>query len=97
MLVQIIIAIYKTDILTSCNIQTSITGSTQPPIVLMNNLNTIIQHGIFITNFSTLVGRAIIDQNNFQMPIGLADDTVKTFFQIFLHIIDGDNDRNQRC
>jgi len=92
--VQIIIAVNKADIFTSCYLQACIASSTQSPVGLMNNPYTIIYHGVFIANFSTLVGRTVINKNNLQVPISLSDDTVNAFFQIFLHIIYRNNDRN---
>ena len=42
------------------------------------------------------VGGAVIDENDLQILVGLSDDGGDAYVQIFLDLIDGNDDGNQR-
>ena len=49
-----------------------------------------------IAKLPAAIRRAVIDQQDLDISVGLAQNTVDTVLQIFDNVIDRDNHRNQR-
>src|SRR5574344_106553 len=81
---------------TGYDIITCISGGNKASVCLMNDLYSTILNCIIITNFATVVGGTIIDQNDFKILVCLIDGAVNTFRKIFFDLINGNNNRNKR-
>lgn len=49
-----------------------------------------------IAHGRAVVGRTVVDQDDFKIDVYLVYDGIKAFIQVFLDIIDGDDDGNRR-
>lgn len=75
-------------------VKTEITGGTNPPVLLMEYLYTIIFRGILIAYAAGGILTAIVNKQQFPIRKCLGKDAVNAAMQKFLGIIDRDNDGN---
>ena len=94
--VQRIICIYKADVLSGCSIQTSVSGMCRASVFLVDDSHTVIGLGNVLQNRQGIIGRTIIDANDFQVPILLVQNGMQGVFQILFCIVNRHDDGNQR-
>jgi len=91
-----IIRINAQHILTMGMIQTGVPCTRKSLIPLMNHAYTIIDCGPLITQGGTVIRRPIIDQNNLEIPIGLANNGSQAIITILVNVVDGNDYGHQR-
>ena len=89
-----IIGIYKTDIFANRIGNTSIARWTKTRILLMYDLDSRIFSCIFFSNFPTMVGATIINENYFDIFKCLSKNAVNAFPKIRFNIIYRNNNTN---
>ena len=86
-----VIRINKADILSFCFSESQIAGGGQALVFCMKYPDSFVLLGILLTNVTTFIGRTIINQQYFKIPICLVEDTIQALVKITFYLIDGNN------
>ena len=87
-LVDPVVRINKSNVLTLRCLKSTVAGSPQPPILTMNHCNSGISLGKIIGNLPTSVRRSVINKDDLDILEGLVDNTMNTRFKIQFYVVD---------
>ena len=84
-------SVNKTDIFAPCNIKSCIAGIGKTAVFFMNNNYSRILFSVFLAYRRTVVGRTVVDENQFKIRKSLRKDAVNTTAQVRFYVIYGNN------
>ena len=77
---NLIIAIDEAEIIASGLGNTNVSSSGLTRILLMNSFDARIFFGVFVDDFTGIIGRAVIDENDFKIMMSLVNNGVEAFW-----------------
>lgn len=94
--IDVIVRIREADVFSSGKSNSRITRFRRACVHLLNHFDPRIASSVFFKDCERAVGRAVVHANDFDVAKRLVDDGIQASAQIFLHVVDGDNDGNER-
>ena len=87
-----IVGVYEANPFSFRENQSSISCLADTPISLVNHTNSFILLSELIADFTAAVRAAVIDENELEITIGLAQDAADAGREVLLNLIHGNND-----
>ena len=91
-----IVRVHKLQVLATGLPQSQIAGGRHAAVGLVNDHDAVIHPCEHLTHLQTHVLRTIVEQDNFQILVGLFADALHTTGNVVLGVVDGHNDAHQR-
>ena len=91
-----VVGIQEDHIFALCVGKAQIPGRTGEFILLGEDLHPLVLGGVAVQNFQRAVGGTVIHTEDLNMLHGLVQQGIQILFQIFLHVINGHDDADQR-
>lgn len=92
---EVVIAVHKADEASLRFVQGGVPGGAGTGVGLVNDPNAAVLLCPPIADFTAVVRRAVVYQEDFQVFIDLTGDGFQTPIQVFFHPVNRDNHRNQ--
>ena len=90
-----VVAVHEAEVFAPGNVHASVPGAAEAPVFLVDDLNSGIFPGVFITNGAGGILGPVLHQNDFQVFIGLGQNRIDAFGKIRFHIVNRNDDADQ--
>lgn len=89
---DVVIAVDEADELAGSKFEPAIATGGLTGVFLMNDFDARVFFGVVVADFTRIVGRAIIDEDEFEVFVGLVKNGVETGGEVFGGVPDGNDD-----
>ena len=94
--VDVVVRIHRGDQFGSAKIQPRISRGGESSVGLVNDADARVARGVFFEDVGGVIGRAVVDADDFDVAQRLLADAVQAAAQPWLDVVDGDDDAELR-
>lgn len=93
---DIVVTVDEGDEVASCEVETGVASAGETAVFLVNNFNAGVLLCENVAKLAAHIGRAVVDEDDFEVLVGLGEDGVNATLEEFGDIIDRDDNGDER-